>query len=962
MNDVVRALLLTDIVDSTLLATTLGDAASAALGAAHDRVARDLLQVWRGREIDKTDGMLMLFDSAADAVGYALAYHHALAAFDVALQARAGLHVGAVTLRANPPEDVARGAKPVEVEGIAKPTAARVMSLAIGGQTLLTAEAHDAIGQTALRTQSHGHWRVKGIAEPIELFEIGDAQSPFTPPPDTPKVYRVVEHGEVWLPLRQIRHSLPAERDAFVGRSESLAELARRFDAGARLVSVLGIGGTGKTRLATHFAWAWLGDFPGGAWFCDLSSARSVDGIVHAVAQGLGVTLGKDDPAVQLGHAIAGRGHCLMILDNFEQVTRHAAETLGRWLDRAAEASFLVTTREVLGLAGEEALALAPLGLPDAVALFTRRAASATHDFQAGADDQAAILDLVKLLDGLPLAIELAAARVRVMPPRTLLLRMGERFKLLASSGGRVDRQATLRAVFDWSWELLSLPEKAALAQLSVFEGGLTLEAAEAVLELSAYENAPWPMDALQSLVQKSFVRQVGPDRFDLLVSVQEYAAEHLQTEGRFAGSGSDALKTARTRHMIWFAGLGPERSIDSNCAELENLVTACRRAVAFGDGDAAVGALEGAWAALNLRGPFAIGVELAESVCAMPALDERAAAHAQSALAHALAACGRPGRSHALYEQALASARLVGDRRCEAEVNLRLGSLLENEGRMPEARARNDAAMQIAHELGDPALECAALNGLGNLDLDQGRMANALLRFERALALARSTGDRHMQGKLLGNIASVHAEFGSPDDALTRGEEALKLARATADRQLEANTLCNLGMLHLVGDSIDASNKSLSDALVIARELGHVQLECVVLCNLGIVLERLSRPDPALEHFDTALRIARALGDPRYEGQFLGYLGLLHARQARHAEARRCLDAGELLLRSASDPIGLGVLMSSRAEAHHLAGDREAAITSLASAATLASQVGVGPASEISLTLKRVSALVAAH
>ena len=130
----------------------------------------------------------------------------------------------------------------------------------------------------------------------------------------------------------------------------------------------------------TRFAWIWLGEFPGGAWFCDLSQARNVDGLVHAVAQGLDVPLGKDDPVVQLGHAIAGRGPCLVILDNFEQIARHAEDTLGRWLDRAAEARFLVTTREVLGLPGEEALALAPLAPRDAAALFMQRAASAKHD------------------------------------------------------------------------------------------------------------------------------------------------------------------------------------------------------------------------------------------------------------------------------------------------------------------------------------------------------------------------------------------------------------------------------------------------------------------------------------------------------------------------------------------------------------------------------------------------------
>ena len=186
----------------------------------------------------------------------------------------------------------------------------------------------------------------------------------------------------------------------------------------------------------------------------------------------------------------------------------------------------------------------------------------------------AAIEPLVTLLDGLPLAIELAAARVRVMPPRTLLARMSERFKLLASTGGRVDRQATLRATFDWSWDLLTPTEKAALAQLSVFEGGFTLEAAEAVLDLSVVSTMrPGRSTCCSRWSTSRSCGSVRDERFDLLVSVQEYAAEHLQTAGRYAGSGPRALASAESRHAAWFAALDRAAATAGRCVELENLV-----------------------------------------------------------------------------------------------------------------------------------------------------------------------------------------------------------------------------------------------------------------------------------------------------------------------------------------------------------------------------------------------------
>ena len=215
------------------------------------------------------------------------------------------------------------------------------------------------------------------------------------------------------------------------------------------------------------------------------------------------------------------------------------------------------------------------------------------------------------------------------------------------------------------------------------------------MLDLSEYDDAPWTVDAVHSLVDKSFVRARGNERFDLLVSVQVYAAEHLQTEGRYAGSGPQALTAAQRRHAAWFAALGPIRAIEGACADLDNLVAACRRAVSLGDGDCAADALDGAWAALYSRGPFGTGVELAESVCAMPGLGDRAAAYARLVLANALIACGRSGPAAALYEQALTFTRAAGDGRCEARVMRRLGSLLEQSGpnrRSPSPSRRGDS------------------------------------------------------------------------------------------------------------------------------------------------------------------------------------------------------------------------------------------------------------------------------
>jgi predicted ATPase/class 3 adenylate cyclase len=955
----VRAVLLTDVVDSTGLWQTLGDEAMTALWARHDRLARDLLPEWRGREVDKSDGLLLLFATAADAVGYVLAYHRALAERCSPMKARSGLHVGPVVLRDNSADDIARGAKPLEVEGQTKAIAARIMSIAAGGQTLLSGAAHAALGEHRYRVQPHGHWRLQGIAEPFELIEVGDADTTFVPPADGAKVYRVARQGDLWLPTRHMRHGLPAERDAFIGRGDAIDELGSRLLGGARLVSILGMGGVGKTRLAMRFGWAWLGDFhPGGVWFCDLSRATGVDGVVDAVGHALDVPLGRDDPVVQLGHAIAGRGRCLLILDNFEQVSRHAEQTVGRWLEAAPEAAFIVTTREVLGIAGEQIVALPTLPRADAVELFRRRARAAKRDFATSGDDDQVIETLTELLDRLPLAIELAAARVRVMSPVALLLRMSERFRLLASSGGRVDRQATLRATFDWSWDLLLPAERMALAQLSVFEGGFTMEAAEAVLRLGDGDGAaaPWAVDVLQSLLNKSFVRQSG-QRFDLVSSVQEYAAERLRTPGSYPGSGADALCAAQVAHGAYAATLD---AAEVPAVELANCMAACRRAVLRADAEIAVATLERAWSVLKLRGPFRVGVELATAVSSVVGLDAGSAARARRVAAHALESCGRVAEARETFGEALALAREAGDRRCEGQVLCDAGFLLAEEGRVESAGAHLEAALAIAREMGDQVLECDALRSTAILALHTGHLAEALAHGETALAVARRIGEPRMEGTLLDNLAVLHANLGNLGLARTRFEASLGLARRLGDRKWEGNALSNLGYLSQIQGRYEEALAMLGAAVALARELGDLRLECIGWGNLGTVHEKLGRFDEARTHYESALLSARGLGDRRSEGQFLGALGLVHARETRFAEARHCFDRGEALLAEAGDTASLGVLLCSRAEAEHGAGRPQEAGKALASAEALAAKVAANPESELGLALARAKAALA--
>jgi predicted ATPase/class 3 adenylate cyclase/Tfp pilus assembly protein PilF len=942
-----RVLLLTDIVDSTLLNQRLGDMAMAELWAAHDQAARGLLRLHRGLEVGRSDGFLVLFDSVDDAAAFAAAYHHRLAAFTPALQARIGIHAGAVNLRENSAADRAQGATPFEVDGIALPLAARLMAAANGGQTLLSLAAASLLAAPAPQRRSHGHWRFKGVEEPTEVVEVGDEGAAFAPPRDSEKAYRVVEVDGQWRPARELPHHLPAERDAFVGRESALRSVAQAIDGGARLLTLLGMGGIGKTRLALRYARGWLGDFPGGAWFCDLAPARGLDGIYFAVAQGLQVQLGRKEPVVQIADAMAGRGRCLVILDNFEQVSDLAGPTLGAWLDKVPQARFLVTSRELLGLPGETVLDVQPLQRRDAADLFLRRARSAHQEFTPSVADRDAVDQLAVTLDGLPLAIELAAARVRVMPPQVLLQRMHSRFDLLRSRGGRPDRQATLRATLDWSWDLLDASERSVLAQLSVFQGSFGVEAVEAIVQLAQ----PGPvLDLLEALVAKSLVRLLEGHRFSLLESVREYAAQQLQV-----GPADDA-GALQARHWHHFAGLSEHAAVGNRCADLDNLVAACRSACASNDAASATRCLVNAWAALRFAGPYRAAVDLATPVAQMPDLTAEQAGLVHWVWGNALALLGQADAAREHFRVGLEQTADVTPSEASARLELALSSRLSLEGELVQAQACQERALVQAIELRLDWLQAHALNALGRLMDHQAKVTEARHLYEEALRLSRAIGDRHMEGGLLGNLGGLHYDLGELDLARLHYEQSLAAAEDVGDRRWAGNACSNLGLLLLEQGRPDEARTFLDRAREAARSTGDARLEYIATCNLGMLLTAQGQLVEAKQRLSEAVDAAAHAADRRSEGQFRGYLAVTLARMGSLDEATAMLDIGEQALRSVSDQLSLALLLCDRAEVETLAGRGAMAQQSHCMAQEIADSLECGAESELRRRIRAVS------
>jgi predicted ATPase/class 3 adenylate cyclase len=941
MND--HALVFTDVVDSTALVERLGDRGAAELWAEHDSRARELLARHRGHEIDRADGVFALFADATDAARYALAYHDALAPLQ--LRARCGVHVGAVTLRDNRPEDIARGAKPVEVEGRAKPLAARVMSLAGGGQTLLTDAAHRALRDalhdalpSGSAVKSHGHYRLKGIDTPIEVFELGlRERAAFDPPADADKAYRVVRQGDLWVPLREVRHNLPAERDSFVDRVHEMRALIDRIDAGTRLVTVVGVGGTGKTRFASRGGWRLLGDWPGGVYFCDLSEARTLDGVLSAVAVALGVPLSARDPVQQIGHAIAGRGRCLVILDNFEQVVEFAGDTLGRWLDRAADAAFVVTSRERLHLRGEEVFALEPLPPHrDAIDLFADRARAHNPAFVLDDAVRPTIGRIAELVDGLPLAIELAAARSRMLAPAQLLERLHSRFQLLGSTRGAAARQATLKATIDWSWQLLTPWEQAALAQCAVFEGPFTLEAAEAVIDAAPWPDAPPALDIVQALVDKSLLKRAPSNEessFGMYLSVREFAAERLDA------AGAAARAAAEQRHGHHYAAAfgtldalqaldrsGGARKRLAMARELDNLVVACRRAAERGDADTAVPLYRAIGEVVQRQGPFALSDTLGAQVLALTSLSPQQRALSEYIRAYALLRNGRQPEAKAGFERALAAAIAHPEPFVEARSLAGLSWLAELQGRSADARELAARVLRVCRKAGDPRTEGMALSSLAFFAHQDGRLDESQALYEESLAIHRRLANLRDEAGPLWRSAVLFAEQGRLDEARLRFERALAIAEELDDRVVQGEVLTNLGTLHNEQHDSERARHCFERALAIHRDTGNRRWEACALGALGMVQCEQGLLDEAERATRAAHQIAHEIGDRHIEGSELGNLGEVLFKQGRIDEARAVLLQGEALLRTIGARIYLGLALCTHAELEHRAGNLDAA------------------------------------
>jgi len=898
-------LLFTDIEGSTRLLQRLGDSYAGILAECR-QLLRATFQEWNGREVDtQGDAFFIAFARATDAVLAAADAQRALSAHPwpegVALRIRMGLHTGEPTV-------TQEGYVGMDVH-----RAARIMSAGHGGQVLLSQATANLVEQELpddVTLRDLGEHHLKDLARPRHLFQlvISGLSTDF-PPLKTLDTYP---------------NNLPIQLTPFIGREqelETIVHMLRRDDA--RLITLTGSGGAGKTRMGLQAA-AELSDFLNdGVFFVNLAPISDSALVVPTIAETLDIQERADPFLLKRLKEILSKKQMLLLLDNFEQVIDAGVQVVDL-LTSCPGLKLLVTSREVLHVQAEHEFPVPPLELPDpkhlpdlaeishnaAIALFLQRAQAVKPDFQLTDGNARAIVEICVRLDGLPLAIELAAARMKLFPPQALLARLDQRLAILGGASRDLPaRQQTLHNTIAWSYNLLNADEQRLFRWLSVFVDGCSLQAIESICAaLSNGDEAAQVLDAVASLVDKSLLQQTeqgGEEpRFTMLETIREYGLERLTV--------NEEMEAAHQAHAEYYLALAEEAELELKGVhpgiwleqlerEHENLRTALLWLLEQGKVAYNVeialrmgAALEEFW---MIRGYLSEGRTFLERALTLyEGVATPFQANATRTVGRLALSQGDVDQGKVLCERQLALCRGLGDKPGTALALQRLGVVAWVKNNTTIAYALTEEALTLWRELDDKAYIAWVLSWLAYMASQQGNYSRGLALFEESQAICGQLENELSSADTLGMLADVlYYSQSDPEPIISLLEKSLAISRRMDDKVEIAYCLRLSGHLALNEGKVTEAHSLAEEALELFKETGHRQGSSLSLCLLAKVEANQENYQTARTLYEQSLAAAsRGMDDRGSVASCLEGLAAVVAEQEELVWAARLWGAAE--------------------------------------------------------------------
>ena len=858
----------------------------------HDAILKEVIEDHDGKVVKHTgDGIFAVFEEGAP-LHCAIEIQKRFAREDWGvigdLRIRIGLHAGEAEKRGD------------DYFGSAVNRTARIMAAAWGGQILLSPEVKDSCSMPSdAILKDHGVHLLHDLGDPQQIYSL---QYPDMVPEDFPPIHSLSAHP----------HSLPSQATAFVGREKEMDELKKMIDnPQCRLINLVGPGGIGKTRLALQVAAEKIEKFKDGVYFVPLDAMTigSIQFLVFTIADSLKFAFySREDPKVQLLNYLR-RKEMLIIMDNFEHLINEA-ELLVEIFENAPKIKFLVTSRERLRLKGEWIMEIMGLAAPSeigeddiekysAVQLFIESAKRIKPDFVLSKVDHKYVIEICKLVEGMPLGIELAASWVRSLSNSEIVQEINKGVDFLTSTLQDVpQRHRSLRAVFDYSWDLLSKEEQKIYRTLSVFRDGFQKEAAEQVAQATITD--------LSSLSDKSLVRRTPQGRYEMLQILRKYAAEKLERK-------PDLKRQVNDIHCTYYANFIERRAkelretktqefLNEIGREIENLRSAWQWAVENNKIDELGKLLKSIYYFYEMRGWLQEG----EQICRMTAemlrikykrdfKDKQIQEFYGNVISRWGGFCRRLSeyeKARELLEESHGISKELGLEKETAFALNELGVIAYRFGKFARAKQIHENALEIRERLGNKKAVAVSLNNLGVVAFSIGDYEEARSLHEKAMKMREEINDQYGLASSMNNLGNVLHSLGEPAEAKRLYEKSLEIRRELGDRPGIGSNLNNLGITAEKLGELDEAKRLYEESIAIKKEIGDQRAIANTIDNLGRVLHLMGKDDEAKKQYRGALKILKQVkAIPTLLAVFVG-IGELLLNEGNHELALMCIFA----------------------------------------------------------------------